>query len=286
MPPIHFSRVPTNGIELHVAEAGPPDGPLVFLLHGFPECWYGWRNQIPVLADHGFRVVAPDQRGYNLSDKPAGIENYHLDHLSADIAGLADHFGRESFSVVGHDWGALAGWWLSGTHPRRLKKLAVLNAPHPAVWVDAMQNLPAQRRKSRYVRVLQLPYLPEFLLRLRNYDGLVKSFQTCARKEEFGEADLRVYRDAWRQPQAMTSMINWYRAILKKPPAAPQSYQVTCPTAIIWGTKDVYAEPVLAEQSARLCVSGQLTYLDEATHWVQHDEPEEVGELLLNFLKE
>lgn len=154
---VRFSRVAANGIELHTAEAGPAEGPLVFLLHGFPEFWYSWRNQIPALAENGFRVIAPDQRGYNLSGKPDGVSNYDLDRLAADIVGLADHFKRESFNVVGHDWGAAVGWWLAGKYAPRLQRLAVLNAPHPAVWVDAMRHDPVQKRKSSYVRFFQLP---------------------------------------------------------------------------------------------------------------------------------
>ena len=121
---VRFSRIATNGIHLHVAEAGPHGGPLVVLLHGFPEFWYSWRNQIVPLAERGFHVVAPDQRGYNLSDKPPGIGSYDLDQLVADVVGLADHFRHQTFAVVGHDWGASVGWWLAGRHANRVRRLA------------------------------------------------------------------------------------------------------------------------------------------------------------------
>ncbi len=126
----HFSRIATNGIKLHVAEAGPVDGPPVFLLHGFPEFWYGWRNQIAPLAARAFHVIAPDQRGYNLSDKPKGIASYDLDQLAADVVGLANHFGLESFAVGGHDWGAAVGWWFGGTAGRSCA--AACGAERPA----------------------------------------------------------------------------------------------------------------------------------------------------------
>lgn len=281
---VTFSRVATNGIELHVAEAGPRDGPLVFLLHGFPEFWYGWRNQIPALAESGYRVITPDQRGYNRSDKPRDVSHYHLDYLAADIVGLADHFGRDTFSLVGHDWGASVGWWLAGKYPNRLRRLAVLNAPHPAVWVEAMRDNPVQRRKSRYVRFLQLPYFPEFLVSIGNYRALAKSFQQCTREGAFSEADLKLYQSAWRQPGAITAMINWYRALLNQSPASPKEYRVSCPTFLIWGARDAYAEPALAEASARLCRDSRVEYLAQATHWAQHDEPKQVRDLLLNFL--
>ena len=139
---VRFSRIPTNGINLHVAEAGPPGGPLIFLLHGFPEFWYGWRNQIAPLAERGFHVIAPDQRGYNLSDKPADIGSYDLDRLAADIVGLADHFGVEQFAIVGHDWGASVGWWAAGKY-EQLPALAVELAQLPVELIVAVSGAAA-----------------------------------------------------------------------------------------------------------------------------------------------
>jgi pimeloyl-ACP methyl ester carboxylesterase len=147
--PSYAFRIATNGIILQVAEAGPTDGPATFLLHGFPESWYGWRNQIEPLAQRGLHVIVPEQRGYNLSGKPKGIGSYDLDQLSADVVGLADHFYAETFSVCGHDWGISVGWWLAGRHSKRLQRSIALNAPHPAVWLDAMRNDPIQKRKGR-----------------------------------------------------------------------------------------------------------------------------------------
>jgi len=204
---VRFSQIPTNGIHLHVAETGPPDGPLVFLLHGFPEFWYGWRNQIVPLAENGWHVLAPDQRGYNLSDKPQGIGSYDLDRLAADIVGLAAHFHREAFDVVGHDWGASVGWWLAGRQASPVRRLVVLNAPHPAVWLDAMRNDPVQKRKSAYVRFLRLPYLPEFLLSIDHSKALAKGFRDSIRPDAFTEADLSEYRKAWGQPGALQATI-------------------------------------------------------------------------------
>ena len=278
------SRIRTNGIVLNVAEAGPSDGPLVFLLHGFPEFWYGWRNQIEPLSARGFHVVAPDQRGYNLSDKPSGVGSYDLDQLAEDIAGLADHFRQERFAVVGHDWGGTVGWWLAGRHAGRARQLVVLNAPHPAVWLDAMRHDPAQRRMSRYVRFFQIPYLPEFLLALNRYDALARGFRDCIRKDAFAVADLKEYQRAWAQPRALTSMINYYRAILRKALLGPAEYRITCPTVVIWGKRDRYASPGLAEASLRLCADGRILYFDDSTHWVQHDEPQRVTEELLKIL--
>ncbi len=281
---VRFSRISTNGIHLHIAEAGPSNGLLVFLLHGFPEFWYGWRNHIQPLSARGFHVVAPDQRGYNLSDKPRGVASYHLDHLSADIVGLADHFGRETFAVVGHDWGASVGWWLAGQHPNRVERLAVLNAPHPAVWVEAMRNNPIQKRKSSYVRLFQIPYLPEFLIGLNRSKALSKAFRDSIRAEAFTDGDLKEYRKTWSQRGALTAMVNYYRALLRKPLAPSTVYRISCPTLIIWGKRDAYAVPELAEASLRLCDKGRIVWLDQSTHWVQYDERDRVTELFIEFL--
>jgi epoxide hydrolase 4 len=281
---VRFSRIPTNGIHLHVAEAGPSDGPLVFLLHGFPEFWYGWRNQIAPLAERGFRVVAPDQRGYNLSDKPKGVASYDLDRLAADIVWLADHFGRETFDVVGHDWGASVGWWLAGQHPRRVRRLGVLNAPQPAVWREAMYNNPIQRRKSAYVRLFRIPYLPECLIGLNRFKALSKGFRDTLRADAFTDEDLQQYRKAWVQPGTLTAMLNYYRALLRKPLSPAAEYRISCPTLAIWGKHDAYAVPELAEESIRLCANGHVVWFNDSTHWVQHDEPDRVTSILADFL--
>jgi epoxide hydrolase 4 len=280
-----FSRVATHGIHLHIAEAGPTDGDLLFLLHGFPEFWYGWRHHIGRFAAAGFRVVVPDQRGYNLSDKPKGTAAYDLDEVCADIVGLADSFGRKTFSIVGHDWGAAVGWWTATRYPDRVERLAVLNAPHPAVWYEAMQNNPAQRRKSWYVRLFAIRYLPELLLRQRNFLALTRGFKDAIAPEAFTQSDLSRYRAAWSQPGAITSMINWYRALLRKQLPPSQQLRVRVPTLVIWGARDAFAERELADASARICDDARVVYLERSTHWVQHDEPKRVGDLLLEFLK-
>ena len=281
---VRFSRIATNGIHLHIAEAGPADGPPVFLLHGFPEFWYGWRNQIAPLAERGFHVIAPDQRGYNLSDKPKEIASYDLDQLAADVIGLADHFGLETFAVAGHDWGASVGWWLAGKHADRLRRFAALNAPHPAVWREAMLHDAAQKQKSGYVRLFQLPYLPEFLLGLGGFKALSKGFRDTVRPNAFTEADLERYRTAWSQPGALTAMIHYYRAVCRKTFLPVDGYRIDSSVLAIWGERDAYATPEPVEESIRLCAGGRVVRLPQSTHWVQHDEPERVTDLLAEFL--
>ena len=280
---LRFSRRGAGGVMLDCAEAGPQDGPLVFLLHGFPEFWFGWREQIGALASAGFLVVAPDQRGYNKSDKPKGIPQYDLDYLAADILGLADAYGRKSFSVVGHDWGGSVAWWTASVHPDRVRRLAVLNAPHPAVWKNAMEHDPTQSRLSTYVKFIAFPHLPEFVLRVTENRGLVDALRQSRHPPT--ESDLARYRAAWAQPDAMKAMLNWYRALLQRPLPIERQRRITIPTCLIWGRQDRYAIPDLADASIALCDHGALVWMNEATHWVQHDEPERVNTILLEFLK-
>ena len=281
--PIAFSFRSTNGVSLHVADTGPPEGPLVVLLHGFPEFWYGWRHQIEPLADAGFRVLVPDQRGYNLSARPREVGAYDLDLLAADILGLAEGVGRRRFSVVGHDWGASVGWWIATRHADRVDRLIAVNAPHPAVWVQAMRTDPEQRGRSRYVSLFRIPVLPEFLMRRENYKALVDALRESKRPDSWSDDVLNSYRAAWSISGALTGMVNWYRALLRKRlPDQPQ--RIAVPTRIIWGSNDKYAVRDLAERSLHLCDTASVEYLD-ASHWVQHDEPVRVAELICKFLR-
>jgi pimeloyl-ACP methyl ester carboxylesterase len=283
LPEMRFTRRSCGAVTLSVAEAGPENGPLVILLHGFPEFWYGWRYQIGALAAAGYHVVAPDQRGYNTSDKPKGVANYDLDKLAGDVIALAAHYTTEPFNLVGHDWGAVAAWWTTTRTPQKVRKLAVLNCPHPAIWRHAMDHDPVQRKASWYVRAFQVPFLPEALMRAGNFRALIGALREAKTPLPEDEADM--YRAAWKQPGALTAMVNWYRAILrhKFTPIAPGSIQT--PVQIVWGRQDRYALPALAEASKALCADARLTYLPDATHWVAHDEPVQVNEILLEFLR-
>jgi len=280
---VRFTERACNGITLHVAEAGPDAGPLVILLHGFPEFWFGWRNQITPLVEAGFHVVMPDQRGYNLSAKPAGIANYDVDKLADDVVALAAHYTKLPFRLVGHDWGAVAAWWTATRHPEMLRTLCVLNCPHPEVWRDAMDNDPVQRRASWYVRAFSLPWFPELMLRSANYRALVGAIRSA--KRPVPDVDIAQYRKAWAQPGALTTMINWYRAILRRKFETVIPRSIALPVHIIWGEQDIYARTALAEASKALCANATLTYLPDATHWVAHDDPERVNALLLDALK-
>jgi pimeloyl-ACP methyl ester carboxylesterase len=273
----------TNGITLHAVEAGAVDGPLVVLLHGFPEFWYGWRHQIEALANAGYRVLAPDQRGYNLSDKPKRISAYNLDALAADVVGLIDAMKREKSYLVGHDWGGAVAWWTAVKFPQRVEKVAILNAPHPKVMRWNLLHNRAQRRKSWYLFMFQMPFLPEWRMRRANWEIGQRALQGTSRPGTFSEADLALYRQAWSQPGAARGMINWYRAALQRRPGRVASSRVSVPALIIWGTRDKFLGRELAEQSVDLCDSGKLVWVEGASHWVQHEEPRHVNALLQQF---
>jgi pimeloyl-ACP methyl ester carboxylesterase len=273
----------TNRVALHAVEAGPCDGPLVILLHGFPEFWYGWRYQIDALAQAGLRVLAPDQRGYNLSDKPKGVSSYNLDQLAADVVGLIDVVGREKAFLVGHDWGGASVWWTAIKHPERVEKLAILNSPHPGVMRHNLLHNRAQRKKSWYFFLFQMPFLPERRMRKNNWEIGARALQRTSRKGTFSEADLALYREAWSQPGAATGMFNYYRAAFRSRPARVSSSRVIMPALIIWGGQDKFLRREMAEQSLARCDQGKLVFVEEATHWVQHEEPQRVNELLREF---
>jgi pimeloyl-ACP methyl ester carboxylesterase len=265
--------IETNGIRLHAVEAG--DGPPIILLHGFPEFWYGWRHQIGPLADAGFRVLAPDQRGYNLSDKPVV---YGLDTLADDVAGLIE----KPAAVVGHDWGGIVSWWLAVRRPEKVKRLAVLNAPHPVAFRNFLLSSPSQLLKSWYTFYFQIPWLPEVMFHRRNWRLLTESLRRSSRPGTFREADLDHYRAAWSEVGAITAMVNWYRA---KMPAQPLDSRIHVPALVIWGAKDTFLDRRLAEASIEYCDRGTLQVIEAATHWVQHEEPERVNRLLIDFLR-
>jgi pimeloyl-ACP methyl ester carboxylesterase len=279
---LRHRTIATNGIRLHAVEAGPLNGRLLILLHGFPELWYGWHRQIEPFAAAGFRVLVPDQRGYNLSDKPRGIASYRLDRLAQDVVGLIDDAGRERACLAGHDWGGAVAWWVGVNFPQRLDRLALLNVPHPHVMRRHLLHNRVQRRRSRYMFFFQLPWLPELALRRRNWAYGVRALTATSRPGTFAEADLAVYRQAWSQPGAVTAMLNWYRAAMRRPPPRPASLRVQVPALLLWGTGDRFLGQEMAQPSIDLCDDGRLEFID-ATHWLQHEEPGLVQRRLAAF---
>jgi pimeloyl-ACP methyl ester carboxylesterase len=266
-------------------QAGPQTGIPVLLLHGFPEFWYGWRKQIPALTAAGCRVIVPDQRGYNLSDKPAGIRAYRIHELVNDVVGLIDAFEYEKVNLVGHDWGAVVAWALSIWQPERLHRLGILNAPHPQVMARFLARDLEQLRRSWYVLSFQPPWLPEAGLRARNWRGLERVLRGSGRPHTFNRQDVRRYREAWSRPGALTAMLNWYRAAVQYRPAIPGEARVRVPTLMLWGMRDAALTHRMARPSIDYCDDGRLVLFEDATHWVQLDAAEEVNRLLVEFFK-
>lgn len=275
----------TNKIRLHVVQAGPASGPPVVLLHGFPEFWYGWRKQIPALTEAGFRVIAPDQRGYNLSDKPKGVKAYRVEELVNDVIGLMDALDYEKVNLVGHDWGALVAWALAIGKPERVHRLSIMNMPHPAVMFRFLRRDPQQFRRSWYIYFFQLPWLPEAALKRNNWRNAERLLRGGGRIHAFMKEDMIEYKKAWSLPGAMTSMIHWYRAIGRYRFPLPREPRLRLPTLMLWGMKDVALTHRMARPSMDYCDDGRLFLFPEATHWVQHDEADEVNRLLIEFLR-
>jgi pimeloyl-ACP methyl ester carboxylesterase len=267
-------------VRLHYVEAG--DGPLIVLLHGFPEFWFSWRLQIAPLAAAGFRVVAPDLRGYNLSSRPPGVEAYSADRLAADVRGLIQALGAESALLVGHDWGGTVAWATAMSHPEVVDRLAILNAAHPRRLQQGLRS-PNQLRKLWYFFFFQLPGLPERIVRARRW-RFFRRYQRDARPPYTPE-DTERYVESWSQPEAAAAIINYYRAAVRQSKQVQaQLRPIAAPTLVIWGQRDRYLGPKLAEPDRDdVPKLDRVERLSDASHWVHHDEPERVTQLLIDF---
>ncbi len=273
-----------RGVRLHAVQAGPESGFPVILLHGFPEFWYGWRHQIDALSEAGYRVLALDQRGYNRSDKPQGIAAYRPALLVADLVAVMDGMGLRKAAVVGHDWGASVAWWAAYAHPDRLERMVIMNVPHPRVFADALRTSWRQLLRSWYIAAIQLPRLPELLLRLFGYALLKAALRRSSGRNTFTRQDLRAYQQAWAQPGALTGMLNWYRAVARYQPRISTRGLVQVPTLMIWGARDIALGREMAPASIERCKRGKLVMVEQASHWVQHEAAGQVNKLMLDFL--
>jgi epoxide hydrolase 4 len=286
MSDLHHGYAELDTVRLHYVEAG--EGPLVVLLHGFPEFWFAWREQIEALAAAGFRVVAPDMRGYNLSSKPVGVASYALPLLAADVRDLiAERGGADGARLAGHDWGGLVAWATAAQHPDSVARLAILSMPHPQRMLEGLRTV-QQLRKSWYILAFQLPWLPERLLRLRRFEALRRPLEHDARAGAFSPADLDRYVEAWSQPGAVTAMLAYYRATIRARlrRESEELAPVTAPTLVIWGERDRHLGVELAEpHAADVPNFEQVVRVPTASHWVAHDEPELVSRLLIEFFR-
>jgi epoxide hydrolase 4 len=279
-----------KGIRLHYAESGGGDD-LVLLLHGFPEFWYSWRHQLSALGKH-FHVVAPDMRGYNLSDKPAQVQDYRIGLLVSDVIGLVDHFGAKQATIVGHDLGAGVAWAVAQKYPERVSKLAVLQVPPAAAWRANMTLKQLQR--SWYMFFFQLPRLPEWLIQRQNFHSLERTLkETVTRKGSFTDEDIERYKDALRQPGALTAAINYYRANVsrlmsrRRRSVVNKSYSKTqMPTLFIFGEQDFAILPETVQGIAKyVSAPYREVRIADCGHWVQNEAADEVNSVLIDFLR-
>lgn len=274
-----------GGLRLHWVESG--EGPLVLFLHGFPELWLAWRKQLPALAAAGFRAVAPDLRGYNLSEKPRGVSSYRMEALAGDVANLVRHLGHEKTFLVGHDWGGAIAWCVPALHPGLVERLAVLNAPHPVLMRRKLATL-AQARRSSYMFFFQLPYFPERSL-ARRRAGFIKMMlrRDPATPGAFSPEEIEAYREAFLRPGAATAAVNYYRAAFRHRPRIPGLRRSldAVPTLVLWGEGDRYLGPELLDGLDALVPDLRLVRIPGASHWLPADAPERVNEELVGFFQ-
>jgi epoxide hydrolase 4 len=271
-------------VRLHYVEAG--QGPLVLLLHGFPQFWYQWRHQIPALVEAGFRAGAPDLRGYNLSDKPPGVRAYRVELLARDVERLILACGERRATVIGHDWGAIVACVAAMHHPGRVERLVILNVPHPARFVDGLLS-PGQLLRSSYVFFFQIPRLPEEVICAGDFALLRSALRRDpVRPGTFAAEDIERYVRALARPGVLTAALNYYRALLRNPGEMRALLKrIEAPVLVIWGERDRFLSRRLAEPP-RLWVPNLLRVerLQDASHWVAEDRLQEVNTLLLDFL--
>jgi pimeloyl-ACP methyl ester carboxylesterase len=290
-PQLKHEYAEINGIRLHYVTAGK--GPLIIFLHGFPEFWYEWKDQLAEFGkDH--LAVAPDMRGYNLSAKPASVDQYDTRYLIEDVRALAEHLGRKKFVLVGHDWGGAVAWLFAAAHPEYVDRLVIVNAPHPAVFTRLLRENPDQQRASQYMLMFRGEH-GEAMLSANNYAMLTG---IVVKGDSFTDEDRKQYLAAWSQPGALTGGLNYYRAarIGPPPPGAdvpsensfsgdPAQFRITPPTLVIWGEKDTALLTSNLDGLDQFVPHLTVKRIPEGSHWVIHEKPGEVNGYIRDFLK-
>jgi epoxide hydrolase 4 len=282
--------VDCGGVKLHCGVAGDAGRPLMLFLHGFPEFWAAWRKPMAYFAARGWLCVAPDLRGYNLSDKPEGVENYKAKHLVADVLALGAHYSKDKFVLVAHDWGGAVAWGVAIAHPGRLERLVMINSPHPYLFWRELTNNPAQQKASEYMNLFRLPKA-ERVLSDNGYARLISAF---AKLSKSWQAELVA---AWSQPGALTGGLNYYRASPLYPPAPgdpgalklkldAKDFMVRVPTLVIWGERDTALLPGLLDGLGLYVVRLKIVREPGATHWIVHEKPDLVCSEIEKFLGE
>jgi len=271
--------------KIHYVSAGDVTNDTIIFLHGFPEFWYSWRKQLDHFSEQ-YHVIAPDMRGYNKSFKPSEVKDYKIEAIANDIIELINRIGKDKVIIVGHDWGAAIAWHLLLIHEERFSKGVILNVPHPLVFRHNLFTNPKQLVRSWYIFFFQIPFLPAWILSMNNFQRAAKMLENSSNEGSFTSSDLKQYKFAWANENAIQYMIMWYKAAMRNPsqPNLYQKKEVTIPLKIIWGKEDVALVPKMAKESLDYCTQGELTYIEEATHWVHQDCPEKVNHLIEEFL--
>jgi epoxide hydrolase 4 len=283
--------IDTNGIRLHAAIGGKEHGPLVVMLHGFPEIWLSWRHQFQPLMSAGFRVVAVDMRGYNTSDKPKRVSDYRVGALVEDIAGVIRALGRDKAHLVSHDWGGVVSWHFAHRHSELLDKLVVLNCPHPTMFLKRMRN-PDQALRMYYAGFFQLPMIPERTIAKNDFSVLRNIFKYQPKTPGAYDADdIRAYIDAFKQPGALTAALNYYRAmgrslLVPRRRKSDTSIKriIDRPTMVLWGLDDKVLPPECLDGLDKMVAKLHIVRIPNCSHWVAHDAPDIVTRELVRFL--
>ncbi len=287
MPPdCALETIRANGRDFEVLTAGSGDH-LVLCLHGFPEHAYSWRLQIPLLVRLGFRVWAPNQRGYGRSARPKGIAAYALEHLLADVGGLIDAAGARRVTLIGHDWGAAVAWFFAMHRVRPLERLVIINVPHPALFLESLRTSWRQRARSWYALFFQIPVLPEALLGCNRAAAIAAMFRrSSCDPGRFPDDVVAVYREQAMRPGALTAMLNWYRAAARgglQAQVARGFPTIETPTLMLWGEEDVALGKETTYGTDRYVRDLELHYLPNVSHWAQQEAPEQINALLERF---
>jgi pimeloyl-ACP methyl ester carboxylesterase len=282
-----------NGVRLHYATAGK--GKLIMFVHGFPEFWYEWKDQLAEFS-RDYQAVAPDLRGYNLSSKPADVEQYQVKYMIEDLRALAEKLGHKKFTLVAHDWGGVIAWAFAIAHPEYLEKLIIINAPHPGVFQRELRDNPAQQKASQYMLMFRTPQA-EQILSANNYAALVQAVLGEGLKAgHFTEEDKKAYIEAWSQPGALTGGLNYYRAARIGPPGGDAqkgegaagmnmpSLVVKVPTLVIWGEKDTALLTGNLEGLDKFVTNLKIKRIPEGTHWVIHEKPALINSYIREFI--
>lgn len=272
----------TNKVKLHYVTQG--EGPLMLMLHGFPEFWYSWRHQIPEFAKN-FKVVALDLRGYNDSDKPQNQSAYVMDEFIKDVYGVIKGLGYDQCVLVGHDWGGAIAWNFAYAHPEMIERLIVMNMPHPAKFAEGFRT-PQQLLRSSYIFFFQLPWLPELLIQSSDYQAIETAFKAMAvSKSAFTNADIEAYKNAAAQRGALTAALNYYRNFGQQRTLSSDWSVLQVPTLMIWGENDSALGKELTYGTEAYVRDFRIKYISNCSHWVQQEQPQLVNRYMREFLE-